>query len=172
MTCRYQSASVKYSTEKDRPRGAGLNLVASRGTWVSESPQIVHEIRGCWCLHSPFRLTAIPETDSLSLTLPEGAVKFKRRPDHGPRPVVDLVNRSEPLDVARVGHAMRTDPRPIRLASPRGSVACAVRRTRLIGLERLARPSAPGADTPHPKPHLTPRKLPRAETCRDAPTGT
>jgi hypothetical protein len=32
------SAHVKYPTEKDRPRGAGLNLVASRGTWVSESP--------------------------------------------------------------------------------------------------------------------------------------
>ena len=31
------SAHVKYPTEKDRPRGAGLNLVASRGTWVSES---------------------------------------------------------------------------------------------------------------------------------------
>ena len=29
------SAHVKCPTEKDRPRGAGLNLVASRGTWVS-----------------------------------------------------------------------------------------------------------------------------------------
>src|ERR1035441_2412248 len=33
------SAHVKYPAEKDRPRGAGLNLVASRGTWVSESPE-------------------------------------------------------------------------------------------------------------------------------------
>jgi len=32
------SAHVKYPAEKDRPRGAGLNLVASWGTWVSESP--------------------------------------------------------------------------------------------------------------------------------------
>ena len=38
------SAHVKYPTEKDRPRGAGLNLVASRGTWVSESlVQFVYE---------------------------------------------------------------------------------------------------------------------------------
>ena len=29
------SAHVKYPTEKGRLRGAGLNLVASRGTWVS-----------------------------------------------------------------------------------------------------------------------------------------
>jgi hypothetical protein len=58
--------------------------------------QIVYEIRGCWCLHSPFRLTAIPETDSLSLSLPEGAVKFKRRPDHGPRLVVAARESSGP----------------------------------------------------------------------------
>src|SRR5208337_4289625 len=45
--------------------------------------QIVHEIRGCRCLHSPFRSTAIPETDSLPLRLPEGAVNFKRRPNRG-----------------------------------------------------------------------------------------
>jgi hypothetical protein len=32
------SAHVKYSTEEDRPRGTGLSLVDSRGTWVSESP--------------------------------------------------------------------------------------------------------------------------------------
>ena len=31
------SARVKYRTEKVRPRGAGLNLLASRGTCVSES---------------------------------------------------------------------------------------------------------------------------------------
>ena len=30
------SCRVKYSTEKDRPGGAGLKLMASHGTWVSE----------------------------------------------------------------------------------------------------------------------------------------
>ena len=34
------SGRVKYPTEKDRPRGAGLNLVVSRGTWVSESLRV------------------------------------------------------------------------------------------------------------------------------------
>jgi hypothetical protein len=32
------STHVDYPTEKDRPRGAGLNLVASPVTCVSESP--------------------------------------------------------------------------------------------------------------------------------------
>jgi len=38
------SAHVKYPREKDRPRGAGLNLVASRGTWVSESLMATHRV--------------------------------------------------------------------------------------------------------------------------------
>jgi hypothetical protein len=33
------SCRVKYPTEKDHPRGAALNLLFSRGTWVSESPK-------------------------------------------------------------------------------------------------------------------------------------
>ena len=40
------STSVKYPTEKDRPRGDGLNLMASRGTWVSESPWAVMRVLG------------------------------------------------------------------------------------------------------------------------------
>jgi hypothetical protein len=31
------SAHVKHPTEEDQPRGTGLSLVASRGTWMSES---------------------------------------------------------------------------------------------------------------------------------------
>ena len=58
------SAHVKYPTEKDRPRGAGLNLVASRGTWVSESPVLqvepmhpgAHHYRiHLWDGHKPIR---------------------------------------------------------------------------------------------------------------------
>ena len=44
--------------------------------------RFVQEIRGCWCLHSPDRLTAIPETDSLRLSLPEGAANFKRETEN------------------------------------------------------------------------------------------
>ena len=46
------SAHVKYPTEKDRPRGAGLNLVASRGTWVSESLTGEHGCLKVWVSES------------------------------------------------------------------------------------------------------------------------
>ena len=49
--------------------------------------QIVHEIHGCWCLHSPYRLPTIPESDPLSISLPQTAANFKRPPDHGRRPL-------------------------------------------------------------------------------------
>src|SRR4051794_13697395 len=41
-----------------------------------------------------------------------------------------------------------------------------VRHAQLIELERLAGPSAPRSDTPHPAPDFTPRSSPRAEPRR------
>jgi hypothetical protein len=42
--------------------------------------RFVEEIRNCWCLHPPFRLTAIPDTNTRQFSLPERAANFKRRP--------------------------------------------------------------------------------------------
>ena len=51
-----------------------LNRVVRKGILPGLLESLLHhrfveEIRGCWCLHPPFRLTTIPETNSLRFIL-------------------------------------------------------------------------------------------------------